>query len=83
MYSSIITSFEKLNIWEPQATAYDNYRLFYSLNEEIKVIIAGYAKHPVSNWDVEHIWHFAGTVAVNSKQPKPKRPARLNPKLKM
>ena len=28
MYSSIITSFEKLNIWEPQATTYDNYRLF-------------------------------------------------------
>ena len=82
MYSSIITSFEKLNIWEPQATAYDNYRLFYSLNEEIKVIIAGYAKHPVSNWDVEHaLWHFAGTVAVNSKQPKPKRASEIKPKV--
>ncbi|NNV55017.1 PDDEXK family nuclease [Limnovirga soli] len=74
MYSSIILSFEKLGIWEPQQTSYENYRLFYQLNEVIKNVIAKYAKQPISNWDVEHaLWHFAGTVTVNSKQPKPKK----------
>lgn len=74
MYSSIIVSFEKLGIWEPQATAYDNYQKFYLLNEEIRQLISAYSKQEISNWDVEHaLWHFAGTVTVNSKQPKPKK----------
>ena len=74
MYSSIIISFEKLSIWQPHTTSYDNYRFFYGLNEEIKKIISQHAGQPVTNWDIEHaLWHFAGTVTVNSKQLKPKR----------
>jgi len=37
-------------------------------------MITAYAKQPISNWDVEHaLWHFAGTIIVNSKLPKPKK----------
>jgi Restriction endonuclease FokI, C terminal len=74
MYSSIIVSFEKLGIWEQQKTSYDNYNRFYLLNEEVRQIISAHAKQSISNWDIEHaLWHFAGTVSVNSKQAKPKK----------
>lgn len=78
MYSSIIVSFERLGIWEQQVTAYDNYKKFYLLNEEVKQLITTHIKQQVSNWDVEHaLWHFAGTVAINSKQLKTKKNKEL------
>jgi hypothetical protein len=74
MYSSIILSFEKLGIWQQHNTSYDNYKLFFSLNDEIKKILSNYTRKAISNWDVEHaLWNFAGTITVNSKQPKPKK----------
>ena len=79
MYSSIIISFEKLGIWQQHKTSYDNYQLFYHLNEDIKTIIAGYVKQSISNWDVEHaLWYFAGTLTINSKTPKPKKNRTIN-----
>lgn len=83
MYSSIIVSFERLGFWEPQATAYDNYHRFYLLNEEVRHVISSYSNQAITNWEIEHaLWHFAGTVTVNSKQPKPKKSQEIKERSK-
>lgn len=74
MYSSIILSFEKLGIWKQGTTAVENYKHFFDLNDEVKKILSFFNGESISNWDIEHaLWNFAGTISVNSKQPKPKR----------
>jgi hypothetical protein len=73
MYSSIIVSFQKLGIWNDQPTPYDNYEVFFELNEQIKKLLKQYTKRDITNWDLEHaFWNFSGTTSVNSKQPKAK-----------
>lgn len=69
LYTSLITSFEKLGIWTNHVSQKEVYEFFYNLNEEIKSILKDHTKKQISNWDAEHaFWNFAGKpIAVNKK----------------
>jgi len=86
MYTSIIRAFEKLGIWQEKDTAQDNFRIFLTLNEAIKIYLQNYTKKPISNWDIEHaLWNFAGTKHVDVKVPKLKeeKSTDLKPTIKV
>lgn len=73
MYSSMITAFEKIELWNDTGNAADNYKQFHGYNEEAKNIISTHIKRRISNWDLEHaLWAFAETISVNSKTTKVK-----------
>lgn len=74
MYSSMISAFEKIGLWNDTGSAAENYKQFYAYNEEAKQVLSKDLKRKISNWDLEHaLWEFAGTTSVNSKTLKPKR----------
>lgn len=60
-YTSLIQAYDELGIWYEGSSQIDNYKLFYDLNEEIKVVLSNYANKKVSNWDAEHaFWLYKG-----------------------
>lgn len=74
MYSSMISAFEKIELWNDTGNAADNYKQFYAYNEEAKELISNHLNRKITNWDLEHsLWAFAGTTSVNSKTPKTKK----------
>ncbi|TAH01986.1 MAG: hypothetical protein EAZ16_10705 [Sphingobacteriales bacterium] len=73
MYSSIIISLTELGLWQDFETAQENYKSFFSLNDDIKEILSTYTGLKITNWEIEHaLWNFSGTQSINSKQPKKK-----------
>lgn len=62
IYTSLIKTFEELNIWKSFNKQSEYYEYFYQLNEEIKLILEGHNKTKVLNWDVEHaFWTYSGS----------------------
>src|SRR6218665_328062 len=61
LYTSLVTSFSELSIWEHREKQQDLYEDFFKLNEEIKKILSEYSGQAVSNWDAEHaFWNYNG-----------------------
>lgn len=73
IYTSLTNSFADLEMWrdhDKQSAAYED---FFSLNEEIKLLLSAHTKSDVSNWDVEHaFWLQKGNPrsVVEKQQPK-------------
>lgn len=59
LYSSMISTFQEIGIWEEKDTQKETYAFFYSTNEEIKNIIEKATNSKPSNWAVEHcFWNL-------------------------
>ncbi|MCL2097751.1 MAG: restriction endonuclease [Bacteroidales bacterium] len=60
-YTATIQALDKIGLWKESPIQRDNYELFFSLNEQIKIFLSDYSKRKISNWDIEHaFWHFVG-----------------------
>lgn len=60
-YTSQIKAYEALSIWEDKNNQQENFKLFFSINEEIKSVLSTYTKQELSNWDIEHaLWNYNG-----------------------
>jgi len=69
IYTSLTKSFKELGIWIEHPTQREDYRFFYDLYEEIKLILKDHAKKEISNWDAEHsFWNYTGNP--NTAAPK-------------
>jgi hypothetical protein len=71
MYTSIISSYKALGIWEEKNSQKLNYESFFLLNEEIKSILQKYTGQPIHNWAAEHaLWSYAGNphLVVGAKE---------------
>jgi hypothetical protein len=61
MYTSLIQAFDELNLWQEGGSQKENYKKFFTLNEEIKRILSEHANKKISNWEAEHaFWLFRG-----------------------
>jgi hypothetical protein len=54
MYTSLVSSFSSLNLWNNFSTQSDTYRYFYQLNNEIIAIVEKSANRKINYWDIEH-----------------------------
>jgi hypothetical protein len=72
LYTSLVTAFKELDIWQEQASQKAAYEFFYNLNEEVKNVLKSHCKREITNWDAEHaFWNFTGNpnnVAKKTKQ---------------
>jgi hypothetical protein len=63
IYTSLVTAFTELGIWQDHSTQKDTYKFFYDLNEEIKSVLRSHTNHEIENWDAEHaFWNFSGSA---------------------
>lgn len=61
LYTSLINSFEELDLWEVKRSQKETYHFFFNLNEDIKEVLETHSKTEISNWDAEHaFWNFKG-----------------------
>lgn len=59
IYSSLINGFREIGVWNDQITQKASYNYFYTINEELKVILSENSNKEISNWDIEHaFWNF-------------------------
>ncbi|RYY19928.1 MAG: hypothetical protein EOO04_20995 [Chitinophagaceae bacterium] len=68
MYSSLVNAFRELHIWSEEPLQSENYRQFYSLNEQIKTVLSEYTGGQIDNWSAEHaFWYYSGARRPGSK----------------
>lgn len=61
LYTSLINSYRELELWNETESQVEAYKYFYSLNDEIKKLLASYSGKEISNWSAEHaFWNFKG-----------------------
>ncbi len=70
MYTSLIQSFEKLDLWNQKGTQVEQYRYFYELNTEIKQYLIGISGEGRVFWEVEHTFWNATEVKPHEKSKK-------------
>jgi hypothetical protein len=77
LYTSLITSFKQLAIWEDRENQNDVYEDFFNLNSNIKSVLSAYAKNSITNWDAEHaFWNYNGNI--NKLSPKKTEPIAVD-----
>lgn len=54
LFTSMITAFKEIGIWNEKETQKEIYNQFYLLNEEIKAYLIKQTSAPINNWDIEH-----------------------------
>lgn len=76
IYTSLISAFESIGIWQEHASQKEDYEFFYALNEGIKAIIQDKTQKMISNWEVEHaFWNFMGQTVKSENKPASGRTA--------
>lgn len=59
LYSSMISTFNEVGIWEEKPTQKETYQFFFNTNEEIKRIVEQSTNTKPNNWAIEHcFWNL-------------------------
>lgn len=71
LYSSMISTFDEIGLWEEKETQSETYTFFYSTNEEIKNLIEQATKSRPNNWAIEHcFWNLHLASLEVTKKPE-------------
>lgn len=73
IYTSLITAFEQIGVWETNQSQKDTYEYFFNLNNNIKSVIEESTIEKVSYWDAEHaFWNYSGNPNQSNRPTKAK-----------
>lgn len=74
LYSSLISTFSEIGIWEEKENQKETYRFFYHLNEDIKAFLSSKTNSKIGNWGVEHCFW---SLHLNNRAPEPKTKPKI------
>jgi len=69
LYSSLISTFSEIGVWEEKENQKETYRFFYHLNEDIKAFLSSKTNSKIGNWAVEHCFW---SLHLNNRTPEKK-----------